>query len=93
MFNADFRPVVSNEDVFFGATADVVTGTRNQGRTEFFDANHRIFQETGQVLCMDFALDDAKGNAHTTEWYAGADVIFLRILDSCGQDACQFGAV
>ena len=51
MFNADFRPVVvSNGDVFCYVTADVVTRTQDPGGTGFFDANHWIFQETGQVL-------------------------------------------
>ena len=51
MFNADFRPVVvSNGDMFCYVTADVVTRTQDQGGTGFFDANHWIFQETGQVL-------------------------------------------
>ena len=62
--------------MFSGATVDVVTCPRNQGGTEFFDANQLIFQETGEVLCMGFALDGAKRNAHTAEWCAGADVIF-----------------
>ncbi|EHM55195.1 hypothetical protein HMPREF9080_00892, partial [Cardiobacterium valvarum F0432] len=38
--------------------------------------NHWIFQETGQLLRVGFALDDAKGNAHTAGWCAGADVVF-----------------
>ena len=96
MFNADFRPVVvSNGDVFCYVTADVVTRTQDQGGTGFFDANHWIFQETGQVLRVGFALDDAKGNAHTAEWCAGVDVVFYVSLIATdkalvGLEQCRF---
>ena len=85
--------------MFRCVTADVVTRTRHQGGTGFFDANHWIFQETGQVLRVGFARDDAKGSAHTAEWCAGADVVFcvsliaadkaLVGLGQCGSIVCM----
>ena len=57
--------------------------------------NHWIFQETGQVLRVGFALDDAKGSAHTAEWCAGADVVFCVSLIATdkalvGLEQCRF---
>lgn len=91
MFNAGFRPLVGNGNAFFCVTADVFTLTRNQGGTGFFGANHWIFLETGQVLCVGFTLDDAKGNTHPAEWCAGSDVVFYVSLVAAGKALAGLG--
>ena len=55
--NVDFRPVMSDEDVFFGVTADVVTCGWHQGSTGFsMPITHQILQKTVQDLPEDFVF-------------------------------------